>query len=241
MTKRDLYLCGDVHGEFNSLFHISSFPHSDVIVLGDFGMGFDKSFNSFYEKFEKRLEKNDITFYVMRGNHDDPSYFDGTYDKPRVKFIKDYEILELGGLKILPIGGATSIDIDWRIDKNKEYEHYGSSRRVWWENEGVQEIPLRKLPKVVDLVISHTAPIQFEPIPFRTDDVSLEQYKKILSERKYLGTVLDNIKTDYWYYGHFHTSICRSYNEMLYKGLNILEIVPAPIKKDNNIQGENNE
>ena len=228
---RDLYFCGDIHGEFSELFNsISRINNSDIIVLGDFGMGFDKTFYSFYERFEKRIDKLDNTIYVLRGNHDDPECFNGTLEFPRVKFIKDYEILNLGGLEILPIGGACSTDISWRLEKNKEYIKYGSSRRVWWENEGVQKISLNKLPKTVDMVISHTAPIQFEPIPVRLDDVPLEQYNKILEERKYLGEILENINMNYWYYGHFHTSMSNSYNNILYKCFNIMEISAAPIK-----------
>ena len=43
---RDLYFCGDIHGEFRTLVWTAlekyRIKNSDIIVLGDFGMGFDK-------------------------------------------------------------------------------------------------------------------------------------------------------------------------------------------------------
>ena len=41
---RDLYFCGDIHGEFRTLVWTAlekyRIKNSDIIVLGDFGMGF---------------------------------------------------------------------------------------------------------------------------------------------------------------------------------------------------------
>ena len=62
------------------------------------------------------LRKINSVLYCIRGNHDDPSYFnDNIINKSNVKLIKDYSIISVGDKNILCIGGAVSIDRKYRI------------------------------------------------------------------------------------------------------------------------------
>lgn len=243
IEANNLYFCGDIHGELKTfvwqVLYRYGIKDSGIIILGDFGAGFDDSLESTYNQIKEKLEKSNVVIYAIRGNHDNPEYFNGSHNFERLIFLKDYEILEYKDITILPIGGAHSIDITWRIEKNSESKKWGSHRRVWWENEHIQQKPLKELPSEVDIIISHTAPLQFEPVATRFPECPAEQYEKIIEERKYLDNILNNIKVDRWYYGHFHKSYSGSINSnVLYRGLNIMEIVESPEKIDHTIQGE---
>lgn len=243
LDTRRLFFCGDIHGELSTLvWEITNkyeITNADVIILGDFGVGFDNGMDNLYTENAKKLEKADVTIWSIRGNHDDPKYFeDSKYSYPRLKFIKDYEILNLDGYTILPIGGAHSVDITYRLEENAKLERKGSEKRVWWEGESVKKIELSKLPTKVDIIISHTAPLTFDPIATRWSECPEGQYERILEERRYLDQVLNNVTTSYWYYGHYHESYSGYYSNVSWRCLNINELFEAKEKIERNPQGE---
>ena len=231
ITNPILLVSGDIHGELRKLVWnvsnkvlISNIPEIHVIVAGDFGVGFGNpgAMDVLYNTVKSKLEKYNIYVYAVRGNHDDPSYFDGTHDYPRLKFLKDHEVYEICGKKIYPIGGANSVDKADRIEKNLEAEGYGSKKRWWWEGEAPVE-KYKDLPDNVDIVISHEAPISFEPVIVRkTEDLDL--WGKILSARRYLDYVLNNVRLDWWIHGHYHQSTSGSFGQVKYRGLDIDEL-----------------
>ena len=228
----DLYFCGDIHD-------------SSIIILGDFGVGFSRNLETEYNKTKSRLEKNNLTIYVLRGNHDDPDYFkDESHDFPRLKFLQDHKVYNICDRKIYTIGGAYSTDantipeysnIDRKILNEKRLAK--GKMPVWWENENVVK-KYSELPTKVDIIISHTAPLNFDPVPMRDQGISIKQYENIIDERKYLMSLLSEINADYWFYGHFHKSYTGTYNKILYKCLGELELCMAPEHKENNPQGE---
>lgn len=237
-TKRDLYFCGDIHGELKTLVWTLTerydISNADIIILGDFGMGFDKSFPETYKKVEKKLNKHDITLNVLRGNHDDPAYFINPVNYPRLNFLEDHKIYNICGRDIYIIGGAHSTDIEDRL-KTNEKRLKDHKLPCWWEDEPVVEE--YSLPTHVDIIASHTAPLNFDPVVTR-DNIPIEQYKKIIKERKYLNDVLYEIRADFWFYGHFHKSYSGSFNSLLYKCLEPLELYMAPEKINHSPQGE---
>lgn len=239
--KRSLIICGDVHGYFEKLVWtiIERFKikNASVIVCGDFGVGFESKnhLNNLYKHCESKLEKSDITIYVIRGNHDDPEYFKNPekYDYKRLKFLEDHKVYEIEGQKIYTIGGANSVDYLWRVDWNNEPGHKEKGRKVWWEDEDIVKLPVDKLPiNTVDIVVSHEAPLSFSPIISRPEGLDSVQYGKILESRTYLNEVLKVMNTKYWFYGHYHTSYSGSYNNVIYRCLNELELFDLRINKD---------
>jgi len=238
---RLLIFCGDIHGELKNLvynlterFNINK---ADVIILGDFGVGFDKTLNSVYKNVEKRLEKNDINLHTIRGNHDDPSFFINPKNYKRLEFLEDHKIYNISGRKIYTIGGANSTDIEDRI-KDNEIRKRKHKLPCWWENEVIEK-KYNDLPGRVDIIISHEAPLCFEPI-IKRGNLPEYQYKNIIDSRKYLNYVLESINTDYWFYGHYHTHYSGSYNNIVYRCLGIMELFEAPYKINHNPQGKIN-
>lgn len=230
---RILVFSGDIHGEFKSLVwkltQECRIRDADVVICGDCGFGFGsyKYYDELYRKLEPKLEKFDITLWFLRGNHDKlEGYFDGNEEEhpdwPRFKFIQDYKTLDIQGITIYPIGGATSIDIKHRKNYNEMKEKFGSDKRIWWESEKIKKL-YKGLPNKVDLIISHQCPLSFEPILVRESWMSDEIYEEVLQERKYLDYVFQNIRCKYWFYGHHHTSLVNSLEGVVYKCLDIME------------------
>lgn len=241
MSKRNLIFCGDIHGDFKKLVWTAidkfKLENADIVVLGDFGVGFDNKIFADYERVANRLEERGIMIYTIRGNHDDPSWFDGSKDFPRLKFLKDYEIITLGDDQtILPIGGANSVDIEYRLKENEKLAK--KKRACWWEGEDIERKKIKDIPKRVDIVISHECPILFSPIPSRREDCPLDQYSKILDSRNYLSKIAMEVNADYWFYGHYHSSYSGDFNELRWRCLDIMEFYQAPEKKQSNPQDD---
>lgn len=212
-------LVGDVHGDLRSLREkITHYDIKDtnIIQVGDFGVGIylDKH-NVILNDF---LSWRNITLYVCRGNHDDPSYFtqEKWNDFKHLKFVPDYTCLVIDKKKTLFIGGATSID---RTGRTKGIN--------WWPDEIVNYNidKIREHGKGVDLIISHSAPTKFLPSTegkivwdWTQRDPSL--LNQIRYERQTLQVMADEIlllnkgrrKRIHWVYGHFHYPRVCSYH-----------------------------
>lgn len=229
MENRDIYFVGDIHGNLeNIVWEICSryrIENSDIIFCGDFGVGFgrEKGMDDLYKKVEPRLEKSGNKLYALRGNHDDPDYFDGMHNYPRLIFLPDHVPFVLSGKVIYPVGGATSIDQYLRIPENLNNIRYGSERRCWWPGERITK-KYTGLPPKVDIVISHEAPMDFEPIVIREGGCSGEIIDKIVEDRRYLSWLLRELKPTRWFHGHYHISSSGDYLSCMYRGLDIDEI-----------------
>ena len=247
----DLYFCGDVHGKYKELVwklcEKNDIRDSGILVLGDFGIGFTRDMSDLYNKTEKKLEDRNLTIYVLRGNHDDPQYFtdEEKYSYPRLRFLEDHRVYNICDRSIYIIGGANSTDanIDSEcttiVDRKVETEERLREHKLptWWEDEPVVE-KLDDLPTRVDIIASHCAPLNFDPVLMRTSEISVPQFEKILEERKYLEYVLNEVRADYWFYGHYHKSYTGTYNRLIYRCLGELELYLAPEHKQTNPQGE---
>lgn len=234
----DIYVVGDIHGEIRKLVNDITYKYklknSIFIIAGDCGFGFEskKYYDLLYwrKTIHKRLSENNNLILCVRGNHDDPDYFIKTSDKyinyfPNLKFIEDYEVIEFKNIKILCIGGATSIDQIDRKEYNDKQVKCGSLKRCWWENEKPIKIDLNELPSKIDVIISHEAPIQFCPLIYRDKNMSLEIYNSILDDRNYLGNIFLTLYPKYWFFGHYHRSYSDSFRQTLIRGLDIEELI----------------
>jgi hypothetical protein len=236
-SERQLWICGDIHGELSGLVRNSvnrGISCADILVVGDFGAGFGrpKSMDVAYSRVCASLEKNDICIYTIRGNHDNPAFFDGLHDFEWLHFLSDHRIIELCGKRIYPIGGAVSADIDFvdpltrksRRIINETLIRMGSSKRIWWPDEAPVPI-VESFPAVVDIVVSHEAPLSFAPPLMRADYVRDATWQKIVESRKYLDYVLRTVMPALWFYGHYHRYYEGDYQNTLYRCLDIAEMV----------------
>ena len=76
-----IVVSGDIHGEFNQLVYkcCVQYRMTDtlIIVAGDCGFGFEQPgyYENVYNRNRERLSKSNNWIAFVRGNHDNPAYF----------------------------------------------------------------------------------------------------------------------------------------------------------------------
>ena len=201
-------ILGDIHGDFQKLYmKAMAVTDTTIIQVGDFGAGFKKRerFDEDMYDINKRLVKNNNQLLVIRGNHDDPAYFDGTYNFSNIEFLKDYTVRNIEGRNYLFVGGAISID---RIIRKSGVEY-------WPDEKFVLDLDkINAIDENIDVVIAHSSPSFCQPVHFNelvwwyvAQDPSL--HNELLQERKDFEEMYNALKEnghtlEYWFNGHFH-------------------------------------
>lgn len=224
-NKSFIYAIGDIHGEFKSIANwikICELSNCALIFCGDFGLGFTsiQKERDGLSKAQKLCEERDIDCYIIRGNHDDPEYYNGTSKNlvlSRFKPLSDYTVIKSPQHNILCLGGAVSIDRSHRISSYWDKMHivikkghlsYNKARDkvkpTWWENEGFvyNEEILKEITESglnIDIICSHSAPEHVYPILSNHHSILMFDSDSNLKfdikrERENLSSVLDFLK-----------------------------------------------
>ena len=265
--KTSTFFIGDIHGQFKAIGNwIKQYDLNNCLIIfcGDFGLGFSSIEHEKQElyKSNKICEERNIDCYILRGNHDDPSYFNDTLPKlvlSRFKTVSDYTVINTPEHNILCLGGAISIDRGIRksryetdirtimITANCTLEHaIKKAKQYWWEKEPFfyNETILDEINKTgikVDIVASHSAPEFCQPIAkgFSTSysiidkDIETDLY----NERSDFSKAYNYIKKQgnnikYWFYGHFH-----QHNFEIIEGTRFIGLDMGRKSKDSNSVG----
>lgn len=170
-------VCGDIHGEFETLvFNIvqKKIKNATVIVAGDCGFGFNKLayYDELYKrKLHRKLKKQNVLLLMVRGNHDDPLFFDKELiDFPYMKTLPDYTIVYTKGHNILCVGGVVSIDRQFRLSQMDYNRILGKKLLpLYWKNESFrydeEELQILQIEDIkIDAVITHSAPYFCPPL-----------------------------------------------------------------------------
>lgn len=99
-----IVISGDIHGDFNLLVNKMCMQYKMentlLIVAGDCGFGFENRgyYENIVKKNTKRMNEANNWILFVRGNHDNPAYFDGcTFKHKRFIAIPDYSIVKACG------------------------------------------------------------------------------------------------------------------------------------------------
>ena len=190
---------------------------NNIILLGDVGCNYSITGNS-DSYLKSKLSKLPFHYICLRGNHEarvtdmvrrEPWKWENLQkhngiiyiekDFPTIEYLEDISaIYEFAGYKTLSIPGAYS------VDKFERLEHGWQ----WFSNEQLSKsemahgMELIKSEKAVDLVISHTCPITYEPkdlfIP------SIDQSKVDKTMELYLEKIESQLIYKRWAWGHYH-------------------------------------
>jgi len=253
-SAKSIVVSGDIHGDFNRLVFkmCAQYGMRDtlLIVAGDCGFGFEN--RGYYEDMAKRnakrlTEANNWIVFV-RGNHDNPAYFDGrTFRHRRMMAVPDYTIIQACGHTILCVGGGISIDRRYRLDKweaeqKKAFRahHSPSDERLAKHYYWADEVPvyddalLREINEkfAVDTVVTHTAPSFCELqnknflMQFAALDATL--LDDVQAERATMDDLFHRLKHDahpltHWFYGHFHQSWHSAIKGVMFSMLDVME------------------
>lgn len=175
-----------------------------LIICGDFG-GVWYGGNRDKKKLDWIQRKKFTTAFVA-GNHENHfllnKYPVVEWNGGKVHQIRksifhliNGEIYTIQGKSFFVMGGAVSPDKAWRIP--------GIS---WWAEEmpskSIQEYGIENLKKhgnKVDYIITHCAPTRIQKI------INLNFKKDALTD--YFNVILDTVKFEKWYCGHYHEDI----------------------------------
>ena len=212
-----IYITGDTHGDFDRVRmfcqKMNTSKEDILIILGDVGLNY---YGGRRDRIRKMLvEALPITVFCIHGNHEQrpetlPGYSETQWNGgvvfveegfPSILFAKDGEVYQLGGKETLVVGGAYSVDKEYRLQRG-----FG-----WWSDEQPSAETKARVEGVlsarkwcVDVILTHTAPLQYEPIevflPF------IDQSKVDKTTECWLGEIETKLNYGCWYCGHFHTS-----------------------------------
>lgn len=211
-----IYVTGDIHGDFRDLTEFSQrkglTEHDTIVILGDAGANY--YLHGRDRQTKKRASRIPATLFCIHGNHEArPQSLPQLYHErhwcggtvfveeafPNLVFAKDGEIYDLGGFRTIAIGGAFSIDRDWRTAQgipwfSDEQPDAATKRTV--------ETTLSRSGWCVDVVLSHTCPAKYTPTEAYFEGIDQSRVDK--STEKWLDGIEDRLGYQRWYCGHWH-------------------------------------
>lgn len=211
-------ITGDTHGDYvrfieNNMGDDAWNKDDFLIICGDFGFVFLDNYTE--KSYLDYMEQKTYTILFCDGNHENfpllYSYPEVEWNGGRVHLIRDNifhlmrgQIYEINGKTIFTMGGAYSIDREYRrlgysywseeLPSKKEYEEATDN--------------LAKHNNKVDIIITHTAPNAV--VNMLIDSLSKEALEKSNNDkgdselRVFLEKVYNEVEFDKWYFGHFH-------------------------------------
>lgn len=236
-----IFITGDIHGDPRR-FNVESFyeqkemlNHEEnyVIILGDFGLIWDRDGENKYEKYWLDwLENKPFTTLFIDGNHES---FDRLYTypvkewhggkvheiRPHVLHLMRGEVFTIEDKKFFAFGGASSHDIQDGILDPDDYDTYDEFREVWkqWDNEyrmfrvkgytwWPQELPTEEeMQNGWDNLKKHD-----NKVDFILSHCGVASTVALIGQglfeqdilTKYLENIRSKINYAHWFMGHYH-------------------------------------
>jgi len=212
-----IIITGDLHRDFRRVValcnKLETMADDILIILGDAGINYFSRETDI--KLKRELAELPITLFSIHGNHERRPESLGSYQEkkwfggiiymepslPNLLFAKDGEIYVLNGKKCVVIGGAYSVDKAVRLAND-----WG-----WWEDEQPSDEIKKQVEHRldtenwrVDVVLSHTAPLKYEPREVFMSCVNDSEVDK--RTEVWLDAIEDKLDYDQWYCGHYHTN-----------------------------------
>ena len=209
------YITGDTHGDFRRIENFcqeNETTKEDVlIILGDAGINY--WLNKTDRKVKNKIAELDITLFCIHGNHEARPWETGDYEEvvwneglvyveeeyQNILFAKDGEIYHFHGKTVMAIGGAYSVDKYYRLNYGMQWF---DSEQPDDEIKDYVESQLEKNGWTIDIVLSHTVPVEAEPVWAFILGVDQSMIDK--STEKWLQSIYDKLDFSEWYAGHYH-------------------------------------
>ena len=226
------YITGDTHGKFERIADFcetSNTCREDVlIILGDAGINYYGGKKDI--RLKEKLAALPITLFCLHGNHEARPASTGLYELcswhggqtyretayPNLLFAEDGEIYELGGYRCFAIGGAYSVDKYYRLEKGFKWF---LDEQPDDEAKQTVEARLENINWKVDVVLTHTCPLKYEPtevfLPF------IDQSGVDKSTEEWLDRIESRLTYQKWYCGHYHTEKQVDKLEFLFESIQV--------------------
>lgn len=217
--------CGDWHG--NTAWATSTIDTlgqrgvSHILHLGDYGYTFSEDF---VDSVEAACARQNVALMFVDGNHDlheflwqlplDEDGFGILSD--HVRYIPRGQRWNWWGLTFMGLGGATSVDKQWRNPYTE-----------WWPTEKITISDVYRAVEGgrVDVMIAHDAPSGV-PIPGISFREGLQYFPhEALQEaelhRRVMRGVVDSVKPKLFVHGHYHRHYGHTEGSTRYVGLDM--------------------
>ena len=227
-----VYLTGDIHGQPHNVVRLAKerIKEKDtLILLGDVGANY---YGNKRDSLTKRtLAEIKGTVLCIHGNHEQRPQNISTYKEkewnggivwyedeyPNLLFAKDGDIYQIEKYRYLVLGGAYSVDKQWR-EPNVE----------WWADEQPSDeikayVEQQLATQDVDAILSHTCPFKY--IPTEMFLSGIKQSGVDQSTELWLDTIEERINYKAWFCGHWHTDKRIDKMHFLYHGIESEEYI----------------
>lgn len=229
-----IFLTGDTHRCFGRIEELCRREHTTrkdvLVILGDAGINYYGPARDQALKWE--LDALPITLLCIHGNHEQRPSPELGYEQKlwrggavwveepfrNLLFAVDGAVYDLAGRSCLAVGGAYSVDKDYRL----------ALGLGWWPDEQPDDTVKARVEGVledrdwqVDVVFSHTCPICYEPTEVFLPSIDQRSVDK--STEMWLGSLEYRLRYQSWYCGHYHTSKTVDRLHFLFE-----EVIPFP-------------
>jgi 3-oxoacid CoA-transferase subunit A len=227
------YITGDTHGDFRKVVRFCK-QHNltaddTVIVLGDAGINYFG--NRRDDEPRMLIAKTPATIFCIHGNHERRPQTMDCYQEaiwnggivfqeavcPNILFAKDGEVFNLNGIKAIAIGGAYSVDKHCRLEKG--WSWFADEQPDAATKDSV-EARLDALGWHVDIVLSHTCPLRYEPTEAFIEGIDQSAVDK--STEVWLGSIEEKLSYKRWYCGHYHIDKSIDRLQFMFQDIDIL-------------------
>lgn len=205
----EIMIIGDTHGDLAEYLRLIDVAEAQgvtkIFQAGDCGLfpAF-QGYAEWLDTIQRRSEKANIQNFWIRGNHDDPDEWEYHCRFPnrtgwgqirsRIMLAPRVHYFKHNGVKFLGVGGAVSIDKQWRLQNEKK------PNTLWWPDEIISEEDILKVDdRHIDVLITHECsnrtPWQGRLKPDLESQMNRQRLDRILT----LAT------PDWHFHGHMHT------------------------------------
>ena len=221
-------LTGDTHGEFERIETFCAEYDTSIkdvlVILGDAGINYWLDQRD--TELKERLSELPVTLFCVHGNHEErpeevPGYEPAEWrggevwvqpDYPNLLFAQDGSVYDFDGRKVLVIGGAYSVDKQYRLANGMQ----------WFPTEQpdayTKDLVERRLDQLgwrIDTVFSHTVPLSY--IPQYALLPNIDQRGVDRSTEEWLEQMERRLVYESWYAGHFHVTCDMGRVHILYE------------------------
>lgn len=192
-----LAIIGDVHGNVAYIKSLKEYLETNeverVIQVGDMGILW-RHLDPAECPVVKAVESLNVEWWFIDGNHDNHENLRkvDTQITDKIKYLPRGTIEEIDGIKFGFLGGAYSIDKDYR-----------AAGWDWWPEEQPTRAEAEPLMGAgLDVLITHDIPKMFEPV--RTMNVGKEHEEASMPTRELIQEVMESNTPAHMFCGHWH-------------------------------------
>lgn len=210
-----LAIVGDTHGNMSWVCN-DVIPYAvkhgvdKIVQVGDFGFVWpDADYPRNLHKLNRVLDRAGLDMHFLPGNHEDhhkllahanasPTSPEGHHRlRSRIFYTGRVAAWSWAGCRIAVVGGAVSIDRDYR----QRYQRR-TGTAIWWREEQLTPTELATAAALdpVDVLLTHDAPTGF-PTDGLKEDLDSTAYRQAMT------TVGRALQPRLWFHGHYHVRL----------------------------------